>query len=204
VKLTRRRRWELLIGGAWLLIILGAMGMFTRYTDQPGEPASAPAVWPKETSIRRVPGQSTLVLLAHPMCPCTRATLADLARLLVRVPGKVTAHVLFIRPVGAAADWETSDLWNRARAIPGVEVSADQGAVEAARFGGATSGEVLLYGPDGRLEFSGGITGSRGHEGDNPGQDRIFALLTTGRAELASAPVFGCPLSAPPEGIRAP
>ncbi len=200
------RRWlrNLLIGGVWLVAVLGAMGFLTRYAEQPGEAATAPAVWPQETAIHVTPGQATLIVLAHPMCPCTRATLADLARLLARVPGKVSAHVLFIRPVGAAADWETSDLWNRARAIPGVEVLADPGSIEASRFGSATSGEVLLYGADGRLQFSGGLTASRGHEGDSPGADRIFALLTTGRAELAVAPVFGCPLSAPAEGARVP
>jgi hypothetical protein len=71
-------------------------------------------------------------------------------------------------------------------------------------FGAATSGEALLYGPDGRLEFAGGITSSRGHEGDNPGADRIVSLVTTGSAELATAPVFGCPLNTPAAGEKAP
>jgi hypothetical protein len=204
VKLTRRHLRDLLIGGTWLVLILGAMGLFTRYTEQAGEPATAPATWPEGTRIRPTPGQSTLLVLAHPMCPCTRATLADLARLLVRVPGKVATHVLFIRPVGASIDWEKSDLWDRARAIPGVEVVADPDGTEANRFGAATSGEALLYGPDGRLEFAGGITSSRGHEGDNPGADRIVSLVTTGSAELATAPVFGCPLNTPAAGEKAP
>jgi len=89
-------------------------------------------------------------------------------------------------------------------AIPGVEVMADPDGVEAGRFGGATSGEVLLYGPDGHLTFAGGITSARGHEGDSPGAERIYDLVTTGHAELAVAPVFGCPLSAPAEGVRGP
>ena len=204
MKPSRRQAWGLLLGGAWLALILGGLAVFTRYTEQPGDAARAPAVWPAGSSLHPTPGQATLVVLAHPMCPSTRATLADLARLLVRVPGKVMAHVLFIRPVGAAADWETSDLWNRARVIPSVEVVADFDGVEANRFGGATSGEVLLYGTDGRLQFSGGLTDARGHEGESPGARRIVALLTTGSAELASAPVFGCPLSSPAEGARTP
>lgn len=196
--------WGLLIGGAWLFAVLGAMALFTRYSEQAGEGAVSPAVWPVETRIHPTPGQSTLVMLAHPMCPCTRASLADLARLLARLPGKVSAHVLFIRPQGTPVDWEQSDLWNRARAIPGVEVMADPDGVEARRFSGATSGEVLLYGPDGHLSFAGGITSARGHEGDSPGAERIYDLVTTGHAELAVAPVFGCPLSAPAEGVRGP
>jgi hypothetical protein len=123
---------------------------------------------------------------------------------MARLPGKVTAHVLFIRPQGTGSDWEQSDLWSLARAIPGVEAIADPDGVEAARFGGATSGEVLLYTPDGHLTFAGGITSARGHEGDSPGAERIFDLVTTGHAELAVAPVFGCPLNAPAEGVRTP
>jgi len=197
VKLAARRVRDLLIGGAWLVVILGAMGLFTRYTEKPGEAASAPSLWPKESSLHATPGLATLVLLAHPMCPCTRATLEDLARLLVRVPGKVSVHVLFIRPVGTSSEWERSDLWALARSIPGVAVAIDPAGVEANRFGGATSGEALLYGTDGRLKFAGGITASRGHEGDSPGADRIVSLLMTGSAELATAPVFGCPLNGP-------
>jgi hypothetical protein len=200
----RRRLWALLIGGAWLIVILGAMALFTRYSEQPGEGAVAPALWPDGTRLRPTPGQFTLIMLAHPMCPCTRASLADLARLLARVPGKVSAHVLFIRPAGTSREWEQTDLWNSARAIPGVDVIADPEAVEAGRFGGATSGEVLLYGTDGHLAFAGGITSARGHEGDSPGADRIFALVTTGRSELAVAPVFGCPLSAAADEVRKP
>lgn len=202
--LKPRRLRDLLIGGAWLVLILGAMAFFTRYTEKPGEAASAPAVWPKETALQATPGQATLVLLAHPLCPCTRATLAELARLLARVPGRVSTHVVFIRPVGASADWEKSDLWDLARAIPGVQVAVDPGGAEATRFGGATSGEALLYGSDGRLLFSGGITASRGHEGENPGAERIVSLLTTGSAELATSPVFGCPLSGPTLSAKAP
>jgi hypothetical protein len=204
VRIRQRPWWELLIGCAWLAVVVGAMGFFVRYSEQPGERAEAPAAWPEQTKIRPRPGQATLVVLAHPMCPCTRATLAELAKLLARVPGKVSTHVLFIRPQGTSEEWEKSDLWTQARAIPGVEAQVDKEGVEAARFGGVTSGEVLLYGPDGQLRFSGGITSSRGHEGDNPGAERIVSLLTNGRAELATAPVFGCPLNAPAASDKRP
>src|SRR5262249_29850459 len=142
-------------------------------------------------------GLPALVMLAHPMCPCTRASLAELARLSRRLEGRVTTHVLFIRPDGTPDSWAHSDLWDLARAIPGVEAVEDPGAREAARFGGMTSGQVLLYGADGHLQFAGGITSARGHEGDNPGSDRIVDWVTRGRAELAQSPVFGCPLHDP-------
>lgn len=52
----------------------------------------------------------------------------------------------------------------------------------------------MLYGADGRLLFSGGITGSRGHSGDNEGRRAIVSLLTGEGAYKSDTPVFGCSL----------
>ncbi len=117
--------------------------------------------------------------------------------MLARCGDAVAAHVLFLRPGGSATDWEKTDLWCAASAIPGVRVYADEAGVEAARFGAATSGHAVLYDSTGTLAFSGGITVSRGHEGDNPGRDAVTSLLTRGRGGQPRTPVFGCPLFNP-------
>jgi hypothetical protein len=46
------------------------------------------------------------------------------------------------------------------------------------------------------LIFSGGITGSRGHAGDNAGEMTLVSLLTRGQADRSGTSVFGCPLFA--------
>ena len=46
----------------------------------------------------------------------------------------------------------------------------DDDGAEARRFGAETSGQTLLYDARGALAFSGGITGARGHAGDNAGR----------------------------------
>ena len=61
--------------------------------------------------------------------------------------------------------------------FPGVSVSSDQEGFEAKNFQSTTSGYVLLYDANGRLLFQGGITGSRGHSGENSGRDAIEAIL---------------------------
>lgn len=73
----------------------------------------------------------------------------------------------------------------------------DDNGAEANRFHAATSGQTLLYDAAGRLLFSGGITGSRGHSGDNAGQTAIVSLVNSGAAELTETSVFGCPLFEP-------
>jgi hypothetical protein len=45
--------------------------------------------------------------------------------------------------------------------------------------------------------FSGGITASRGHEGDNAGRAAIEQLVRHERADRLSTWVFGCALFAP-------
>lgn len=108
--------------------------------------------------------------------------------------GRVTAYVLLLKPAGASDDWEKTDLGKSAASIPGVNVVVDDDGVEARRFCAITSGQTILYDTEGRLLFSGGITGSRGHSGDNAGRSAIVSLLNTGEAERAETFVFGCPL----------
>jgi hypothetical protein len=134
-------------------------------------------------------------MLAHPQCPCTRASLRELELLMAKLNGCLTAKVLFYQPENAPADWASSDLWETASRIPGVSAAWDRAGAEARRFGGATSGHVVVYDAGGRLIFSGGITPSRGHSGHNAGRSAIVSALLHGASERTSSPVFGCSLS---------
>jgi hypothetical protein len=190
------RIWLFALGICWLCAVAAGLWVVRAYDNAPGVSADAPIRWPAGT--RLVPASSgpTLVMLAHPMCPCTRASLDELAEALARTNGAAKTYVLFIRPAGFTDGWERTDLWQRAVAIPGVTPVRDDQGIEAARFGTVTSGQTLLYGADGALLFSGGITGSRGHAGDNDGRAGLIAQLTrTGRGQTRTS-VFGCPLFA--------
>jgi hypothetical protein len=138
----------------------------------------------------------TLVVLVHPHCPCTAATISELADLMSECHGKLAATVLMIRPAGMPEGWERTDLWERAAAINGVSVASDAGGAMCRRFGAATSGQALLYAADGRLLFSGGITESRGHRGANAGRSTIASLVAGSADDARSTltPVYGCPL----------
>jgi hypothetical protein len=191
-----RRAWLAVLGACWLGTVGAGLWVVRAYDNAPGVSADAPARWPAGTPLVPASSGPTLVMLAHPMCPCTRASIDELAEALARSGRAAKTYVLFLRPAGFAEGWEQSDLWKRAAAIPGVTPIADDRGVEAARFGTSTSGQTLLYGADGRLVFSGGITGSRGHAGENEGRARLVALLTGAGGEPARTKVFGCPLFA--------
>ena len=89
---------------------------------------------------------------------------------------------------------EGDTIWRTAAAIPGVTLVRDEDGREARRFGGATSGQALLYDGEGALRFAGGITGSRSHAGDNTGRRSLVALLSGTEPEQAATSVYGCPL----------
>jgi hypothetical protein len=131
-----------------------------------------------------------LVVALHPQCPCSRATVAELARLLAHAPEPPDVHVLFVAPADVEDAWVRAGLWQAVADLPGLHVVRDDGT-EARRFGARVSGQVLVYDGAGQLRFNGGITGARGHEGDNAGRAGIEALLA-GRPHAASTFVFGC------------
>ena len=138
----------------------------------------------------RPAGRPVLVMALHPQCPCSHATIAELERLIAQAAVRPAVHLLFVAPPQVDDAWVRSGLWETASRIPGVRLTRDDGR-EARRFGARVSGQVLVYDGAGQLQFSGGITSSRGHEGDNAGRDAITALLA-GRPHAASSFVFGC------------
>jgi hypothetical protein len=52
-----------------------------------------------------------------------------------------------------------------------------------------------LYDGSGKLVFQGGITGSRGHVGDNNGAEAVLAFVNSKAVSVRVTPVFGCAIS---------
>ena len=180
----------------WLIAAGSGLAVLWAYDNAPGEGAVAPASWPAGSVLARADDGPTLVMLAHPQCSCTRASLDELAEALARATIRPKTYVLFLKPDGFSDDWAQSDLWKTAAAIPDVTVVRDDEGAEARRFGVSTSGQTLLYDKTGALVFSGGITGARAHRGDNEGRRAIVDLLNGGSSRQDATNVFGCPLFA--------
>lgn len=179
----------------WLLLCAFGLVALAAKAGKSGENADAPATWPVSARVPKGAGRPTLLLFAHPRCACTRATMRELDRLLARAKDKPDVTVV-LAPGGEPPG-----------SVAGARVFRDDGT-EAARFGAKTSGQVLVYGRDGRLLFNGGITPSRGHEGDSRGADLALRALTpanggtgtgtgtvTAPASSSSADVFGCAIA---------
>jgi hypothetical protein len=181
-------------GLLWLGLVGAGFAVLLNYQTAIGAVGQTPSHWPAAAQVPLDASRPTLIMFAHPKCPCTRASLEELNRLLARSSGKVAAQVLFYKPAGFSEDWARTGLWPSAAAIPGVAAREDFDGAQARLFGAQTSGYLVLYDPRGQLLFHGGITGSRGHAGDNAGEDAVVLLLTGRAAGLRQTPVYGCSL----------
>ncbi len=195
---------------AWGVAVAAGAMLMNVYSMTPGSAGSPPVRWPGGSEIpldRRCP---TLLIFLHPQCPCSDASLDELAAAIDRTSGRVSAWALVYRPRTNDDDWFPGELREAMAAIPGLSIAEDHEGAEAALFGIETSGHVLLFGPEGDLWFSGGITDGRGHRGESLGRSALITRIldhrssarpsipeATGPTVPVDAPVFGCPLTTP-------
>ena len=190
----RNRLWPALLI-VWGVAITLGIGRLYRYSGTPGASFAQVSRWPAGLPLRRATRGVTIVMSLHPKCPCSRATIGELARVMTH--GEARVYVLFVRPQGVPLNWERTELWSAAAAIPGVFVVADDEGAMSRQLGAVTSGHTCAFDESGRLLFSGGITVARGHAGDNAGSSALIAILRDGRTDdrtIATSPVFGCSL----------
>jgi len=177
----------------WLLFVGAGFGIVLKYQVTGGTAGQSPSQWPTNTTITLDSRRETLIMFAHPRCPCTRASVEELNRILAQCHDQLVAQVWFFKPKDLTA-WNGTALERDAMAIPGVVVKDDIDGRLARLFGAETSGFVLLYNPQGKLLFKGGITGSRGHAGDNAGEGSIVTLISGQHSPVTETPVYGCSL----------
>ena len=180
--------------GAWLMASGMGMMKLMKYSQTPADKLEPPHRWPDDCAIAPKAGLPVLLMFVHPHCPCSRASMAELAILMRHCQDLVSTHVLFVRAPGLGDAWEKTNLWDSAEDIPQVQVQCDVDGNEARRFGATTSGSVLLYDKNRRLAFAGGITSGRGHSGDNAGRTAITSMLKEKGSGILGTAVFGCEL----------
>jgi hypothetical protein len=183
------------------LSTLIGMQALIRFDQTAGPVNAAPLRWPALSAIKRSGGRPEILVFAHPFCSCTGATIAELAQLSAQKKSGATTPqftILFFRPRNSG--WAPNGLWKRAEGLKDAHVVWDDDGLEAKRFGARTSGYALLYSSEGSLLFRGGVTGSRGHRGDNYGLDELAASLDSQRPARVPSRVFGCALGRLDEG----
>jgi len=182
----------------WLTLIIGGFYFIQAYNARPGQAAAAPEKWPQNKLISPATGESNLLVFLHPMCPCSKATIEELTDILAAHGKNIHPKFVIMTPDDADPAWNNSSLMQKVKAIPGGEIiHSPHGSLEKL-FSVHTSGQILLYNPEGQLVFSGGITTARGERGENQGSIALTQALSHLPTQLlAQSPVFGCPLASP-------
>ncbi len=198
--LARNRTQTLIIVG-WLGLVACGLGALANYGATPGAVGEVPSSWPEHAAagLTLVQDSLTLVLAVHPRCPCTRSTVNELSRALSASKEQPTIYALIFEPasddeIDPDDSFARTQIRARLSELPGVIMVRDPGSAIAERFGAMTSGHTLVYDADGSLQFSGGLTPTRAHEGPNTGAASLVELLNGGSAIAEDAPVYGCPL----------
>jgi len=186
---NRRSNGWLAVGlGVWILAALAGFLTLARYQFTPGPLAVAPA------RLAQHAVEPRLLVFLHPECPCSESTLSELEKVQAATGSRLHPQLFVYAPHDQPLSWAKGNLYRHALRVPGASTELDPDGRSALKFGVETSGQVLLYSAEGKLVFSGGITDSRNHEGDNDGEDAIVSYLKTGKCPIATAPVFGCAL----------
>ena len=186
--------WCLALAMGWSMML--AYG----YRREAAADVAPPSHWPANSQLPHSQGRDCLVLFVHPKCPCSQATVAELEQLLAafharRPDSTLELCVVATIPRTAEDSWAQTRLIQRSLRLADAKLFLDRGGVEADRFGAQISGTVLLFDAAGRQRYAGGVTASRGQEGENAGSAALARLLA-GEAPSTNPtlPAFGCRL----------
>lgn len=178
----------------WITTIAAMLRATRRFESTPGRAADALTSWPVSRRIPRAPGEWRLVMLIHPHCSCSRASISELQRIIEKAPRSLRTYIVVYRPSDFARGWEKTDVFTAASRLPRTRIVLDQDGHEARLFHGFTSGQTYLYDGDGKLRFSGGITLLRGHAGFNSGSAEVMRIANS-KMGSGTHPVFGCAIN---------
>lgn len=178
---------------SWVLMLGISFGALWWYKTRPGRERILLSTFPQDATILLAAAPDyTLILFVHPKCECSVASVYEFNELLSTSRKNVKAVIVFYRPDGSSESWAHTNLWETAKENKLINVIEDEGGRMAYKFGALTSGQTYLYDFSGKLVFSGGITETRGHIGNNEGRRSIAAILDKTQTLGNRSKVFGC------------
>ena len=192
--------WPKLAAVAWISALVGSSAALAAAMGRPGEQAEAPSslsqVLLEGRAIAVRSDTPTLIITAHPLCPCTRATLSSI---------ETYAPSLAITIVSAgptAGDPEAEHALRSWAARHNAGFVSDRDGSLARTLGAYTSGYAALYDAAGVLRFSGGLTPARGHAGRCDGLAELERVITEPIDGTPAGPTSHRPIRAPVFGCR--
>lgn len=177
----------------WGTAVLASVVVLWAYDKRPGSDISRTcSAWPANELIECDSDRPTAILFAHPKCPCTRSSLRQFADLVRGADASVL--VVFYLPRNGDETWRQTENIELVASIPEAKLVWDIDGATALQFDATVSGQCFVFGPQESCLFAGGITVSRGHDGDNQGAAAFAACLTSTPNTTQVYPCYGCAL----------
>ncbi|PZM81110.1 MAG: RedB protein [Candidatus Melainabacteria bacterium] len=180
----------------WISLLFVGHLVLYEYELTPSPLANSKRVFPQSSDVQLAHGRQNIVMFLHPSCPCSEASVDEFHELMRAGEKDSVGTVVFYMPPEKEPEWSLAPIVQRVKRIRNVTIEYDTDGSRAETFGVTTSGHVLIYDGRGILQFTGGITGSRGHTGENHYFDLAKQCILARRAKYTTTPVFGCALRA--------
>ncbi len=88
----------LVLALVWAVAVAIGFGCLFNYQTEAGKSGAIPVTFPEFSRMEPNPYQLTLIMFAHPRCPCTRASIGELDRVMAKLQDRVRAYVVFFVP----------------------------------------------------------------------------------------------------------
>src|SRR5258708_20821394 len=99
----------------WLGLIVGGYAWLLRYSFAAGKASASPHTIPSSVASQAPSARAQLFLALHPRCPCSRAPLSELAKILTRAPEACDVTVLMYKPPAEPDGWMEAALFGNCR-----------------------------------------------------------------------------------------
>src|SRR5258708_19848837 len=128
----------------WVGTVGAAVRAIRRFEVTPGRAATAPKSWPADSGLVRNPEAPTLVMLVHPQCSCTRASLQELQAVIEKAPRTMRTYVVVYRPRQAKPGWEQTGTYEAATRLRGTRVIVDDAGPQPKPSRSSTPAQTFL------------------------------------------------------------
>ncbi len=188
-----QKNWLVLCTVSWLLLLPAAICVQLRYDSLPGIAAVPKTAWPAASKIKYSTITNTLVMVLHPRCPCSRASVQQVASMM-NTTNPPKCIFLFYTPSIFAKGWEKTDIWNQASEIPDSVLISDIDGRETKTSEHPHPDRPTFFDRQGFLRYSGGLTEGRGHQGECRNLEAAIKALNDSHKPTTFGAVYGCPV----------
>lgn len=128
MRLNLKNCWvSTVIISSWLAVCLSGLVLLLRYEATAGSVGNVPVQWPQQALPTRQDNSLSLLMFAHPRCPCTRASLKELAVVIARCPRFESIRVVFSVPPAASTEWRDTTSSDKRRESRASKSSSTKG-----------------------------------------------------------------------------